>query len=65
VGLNYGLMNEIFRFVATFDEYPPRSFPPSFNPASLMEEKIREIKAGRKLREAFPMLNQPVEKESQ
>jgi arylsulfatase len=65
VGLNYGLMAEVFKFVATFDEYPPRSSPPSFNPANLMEDKIREIKAGRKLREAFPMLNQPVEKESQ
>jgi len=43
-------------------EYPPRSFPPSFNPANLMEEKIREIKAGRKLREAFPMLNKPEDK---
>jgi arylsulfatase len=48
--------------VATFNEYPPRSFPPSFNPANLMEEKIREIKAGRKLREAFPMLNNPEDK---
>jgi len=62
VGSGYGMMEEVFRFVATFNEYPPRSFPPSFNPANLMEEKIREIKAGRKLREAFPMLNNPEDK---
>ena len=24
VGLNYGLMDEVFQFVATFDEHPPR-----------------------------------------
>ncbi|MCU0296376.1 MAG: arylsulfatase [Candidatus Nanopelagicales bacterium] len=65
VGLNYGLTAEVFKFVATFDEYPPRSSPPSFNPANLMEDKIREIKAGRKLREAFPMLNKPEQKEHQ
>jgi len=59
VGAAYGMMDEVFRFVASFDEYPPRSFPPSFNPANLMEEKLREIKAGRKLRQAFPMLQGP------
>jgi len=56
VGSAYGMMNDVFVFVATFDEFPPRSFPPSFNPANLMEDKTREIKAGRKLRQAFPML---------
>ena len=53
VGQMYGTMDQVFQFIATFDEYPPRSFPPSFNPANLMEEKLRDIKAGRK---AFPML---------
>ncbi len=51
----YGVMDEVFKFAATFDEYPPRSFPPSFNPANLMEEKLREIKAARKLRAVFPL----------
>jgi arylsulfatase len=55
----YGVMDEVFKFAGTFDEYPPRSFPPSFNPANLMEEKLREIKAGRKLRAAFPFLPRP------
>ncbi len=63
IGGGYGMMDEVFRFVATFDEYPPRSFPPSFNPATLMEQKVHEIAAGRRLREAFPMLKKPEEKE--
>ena len=58
-GLAYGMMAEVFAFVATFKEYPPRSFPPSFNPANIMEETLRGIKAERKLREAFPMLQGP------
>ena len=61
----YGVMDEVFKFAATFREYPPRSVPPSFNPANVMEETLREIKAGRKLREAFPMLNKPDEKKRQ
>jgi arylsulfatase A-like enzyme len=63
----YGIMDDIFKFVKTFKEYPPRSTPPSFNPANVMEETLREIKAGQKLREAFPMLRQngPEAQESQ
>jgi hypothetical protein len=30
-----------------------------------MEQKVREIAAGRKLREAFPMLSRPEEKKGQ
>lgn len=60
VGSAYGMMDEVFKFVATFDEFPPRSFPPSFNPANVMEGKMREIKAGRALQRAFPMLPAPV-----
>ena len=63
VGSVYGAMDEVFKFVATFKEFPPRSFPPSFNPANLMEQKLREIKAGKKLRQVFPMLRQPAEGE--
>ncbi len=61
VGSAYGMMGDVFAFVATFDEFPPRSFPPSFNPANLMEEKLREIKAEQKLRKAFPMLMEGAE----
>ena len=31
VGQVYGAMDEVFQFAATFKEFPPRSFPPSFN----------------------------------
>ena len=47
--------DEVFRFAASFKEYLPRSFPPSFNPATVLDQTLREIKAERKLREAFPM----------
>ena len=32
----------------TFKEFPPRSFPPSFNPANIMEETLDSIQAGAK-----------------
>ena len=36
----YGVMDEVFKFVETFKEFPPRSFPPSFNPANIMESTM-------------------------
>ncbi|QJR10831.1 hypothetical protein DSM104443_01901 [Usitatibacter rugosus] len=60
VGAAYGMMDEVFQFVATFRDYPPRSFPPSFNPANVLEETLEEIRVGRKLRRAFPMMPEPV-----
>ena len=47
--LMYGVMDEVFKFVATFKEFPPRSFPPSFNPANIMESTIDGIKQRRAL----------------
>ena len=44
VGSMYGVMDEVFQFVATFKEFPPRSFPPSFNPANIMESTLEGIK---------------------
>ncbi|MDW5317147.1 arylsulfatase [Rhizobium sp. PL01] len=44
VGSAYGMMDEVFQFVATFKEFPPRSFPPSFNPANVMESTLDDIK---------------------
>jgi arylsulfatase len=61
VGNMYGVIGEVAKFAATFDEFPPRSFPPTFNPADMFGEKMRLIKAERMLREAFPMLPIPVE----
>ena len=48
VGAVYGVMDEVFKFAATFKEFPPRSFPPSFNPATIMEETLDDIKAARR-----------------
>ncbi len=62
IGNVYGVMDDVFAFVATFKDYPPRSFPPSFNPANILEEKLREIKAGRALEKHFPMLRDAAER---
>ncbi|MDF0644597.1 MAG: arylsulfatase [Nitrospira sp.] len=58
----YQGMEAVPKFVASFKEFPPRSYPPSFNPANIMEETLREIKAKQKLEKAFPMLRQEGEK---
>jgi len=55
----YGVMDEVFKFAETFRAFPPRSIPPSFNPANIMDETLREIRAGRKLRNMFPHLPEP------
>ena len=52
----YQGMEEISKFLTSFKEFPPRSSPPSFNPANMLGEMLREMKAGQKLRAAFPML---------
>jgi arylsulfatase len=56
VPMMYGVMDDVFKFAATFKDYPPRSSPPSFNPANVMGDTLRVIKAKKKLEEAFPML---------
>jgi len=48
VGQVYGAMDEVFKFAATFKEFPPRSFPPSFVPSSIMEETLDDLRAGRR-----------------
>ena len=58
VGSMYGVMDGIMQFAQTFKEFPPRSIPPSFNPATIMDDTIREIKARKKIEEAFPMLHE-------
>ena len=52
----YQAMEDVPTFMASFKEFPPRSTPPSFNPANMMEETLREMKAKQKLERAFPML---------
>jgi arylsulfatase len=50
VGSVYGTMDDVAEFVASFKEFPPRSFPPSFNPANLMAETSENIKEDRRRR---------------
>ncbi len=40
----YGVMDDVFQFASTFKDFPPRSFPPSFNPANILEEEMDDIK---------------------
>jgi arylsulfatase len=61
----YGVIAEIVQFAMTFKDFPPRSIPPSFNPATIMSETMRDIRAGNKLRAAFPQLGQPPEEKEQ
>ena len=55
VGAAYGMMDEVFQFIATFKEFPPRSFPPSFNPANLMESTLDNIKQKKALTEGLDL----------
>jgi arylsulfatase A-like enzyme len=40
----YQGMEEVPKFVASFKEFPPRSYPPSFNPANILEETLDDIR---------------------
>jgi arylsulfatase A-like enzyme len=44
VGSIYGAMDEVFKFVATLKEFPPRSFPPSFVPTTVVEDTLDVLK---------------------
>jgi hypothetical protein len=44
----YGAMDEVFRFADTFRAFPPRSTPPSFNPATIMEQTLDEVREAQK-----------------
>ncbi|HEU0125307.1 MAG TPA: arylsulfatase [Flavobacterium sp.] len=44
VGAIYGAMNDVFVFAETFKAYPPRSFPPSFNPTTILNQTLQGIK---------------------
>jgi arylsulfatase A-like enzyme len=43
VGGVYGSMDDVMKFATTFKEFPPRSIPPSFSAATIMEETINDI----------------------
>jgi len=55
VGGAYGMMDEVFQFVATFKDFPPRSFPPSFNPANILESVLNGFKEDRRLKEGLDL----------
>ena len=48
IGAVYGAMDEVFKFAATFKEFPPRAFPPSFVPTTIMEEMLDDIRDARR-----------------
>jgi arylsulfatase A-like enzyme len=52
----YQGMEGVQDFLVSFKEFPPRSVPPSFNPANMLEDTLHEIGAKQKLERAFPML---------
>jgi arylsulfatase len=52
VQMMYGVMDDVFKFAGTFKEFPPRSFPPSFNPANIMEQTLDDIKTRKMLKES-------------
>ena len=71
VGSMYGVMDDVFAFVTTFKEFPPRSFPPSFNPANILGETLDDYKTRKMLKENIDPerirgeLNKMIEKQMQ
>ena len=71
VGSMYGVMDDVFQFVATFKEFPPRSFPPSFNPANILESTMDDFKTKKMLKEGLDLdrirggLNRIIEQQMQ
>jgi arylsulfatase A-like enzyme len=55
VGSVYGMNEEVFKFIATFKDFPPRSFPPSFNPANIMESTLDNMKEKKALAEGLDL----------
>jgi arylsulfatase A-like enzyme len=47
IGQVYGSMDDVGVFVMSFKEFPPRSFPPTFVPANILEETLDDIKDNR------------------
>ena len=52
----YQGMEGVGTFLESFKEFPPRSVPPSFNPANMLEDTLRGIEAKQKIEHAFPAL---------
>jgi hypothetical protein len=41
------LQDDVGAFVMTFQDFPPRAFPPSFNPTNMLDETLDDIKDNR------------------
>ena len=71
VGSVYGMNEEVFAFIATFKEFPPRSFPPSFNPANILESTMDSMKQKKALTDGLDLdrirgnLNRMIEQQIQ
>lgn len=52
----YQGMEGVAVFAESFKEFPPRSYPPSFNPSNIIEDELKMIKAKEALQKSFPML---------
>jgi arylsulfatase A-like enzyme len=50
----YGVIARVSEFAETFKEYPPRSIPPSFNPATIMNNTLEQIRRQREAQQAQP-----------
>jgi len=65
------MMDEVFQFVATFKDFPPRSFPPSINPANIMESTMDGFKEDKRLKQGLDLdrirsgLNRMIEEQLQ
>lgn len=51
VGSMYGVTADVLDFIASFRDFPPRSFPPTFNPGEMMEESMQLLKTKEMLKQ--------------
>jgi arylsulfatase A-like enzyme len=71
IGSVYGMNEDVFAFIATFKDFPPRSFPPSFNPANIMESTLDAMKQKKAMVEGLDLdrirgnLNRMIEQQLQ
>ncbi len=47
IGQIYGAMDQVVTFAQSFKEFPPRSFPPSFVPTTIMQQTLDSIREAR------------------
>ncbi|PIF32228.1 arylsulfatase [Flavobacterium sp. 9] len=50
IPLVYGNTDEVVKFAMTFEEFPPRSIPPSFSAYTIMDEVLADIKLKKALK---------------